>query len=157
MVTLIVFSFFAYSVWVIMRQKRLSAMKNDFIGNMTHELKTPISTIALSSEVLSDPDIVNEPDRLREYARIIRSENERLRTQVERVLQLSTLDKDTMQLKRESVDLHQVARDVAELFKLPVQERRMELKLMLDRGAQQCAWRSRPPDQRGLQPAGQCR
>ena len=131
-VTLIVFSFFAYSVWVIMRQKRLSAMKNDFIGNMTHELKTPISTIALSSEVLSDPDIVNEPDRLREYARIIRSENERLRTQVERVLQLSTLDKDTMQLKRESVDLHQVARDVAASFKLPLQERRMELKLMLE-------------------------
>ena len=131
-VTLIVFSFFAYSVWVIMRQKRLSEMKNDFIGNMTHELKTPISTIALSSEVLSDPAIVHEPERLREYARIIRSENERLRTQVERVLQLSTLDKDTMQLKRETVDLHQVAREVASSFKLPLQERRMELQLKLD-------------------------
>ncbi|HRH37302.1 MAG TPA: HAMP domain-containing sensor histidine kinase, partial [Flavobacteriales bacterium] len=130
--TLIVFSFFAYSVWVIMRQKKLSAMKNDFIGNMTHELKTPISTIALSSEVLSDPAIVNEPDRLREYARIIRSENERLRTQVERVLQLSTLDKDTMELRRETVDLHQVAREVASSFKLPLQERRMQLVLSLE-------------------------
>src|SRR5690606_18023524 len=76
-VTLIVFSFFAYSVWVIMRQKRLSEMKNDFIGNMTHELKTPISTIALSAEVISDPAIAQEPDRLANYARIIRSENER--------------------------------------------------------------------------------
>ena len=131
-VTLIVFAFFAYSVWVIMRQKKLGAMKNDFIGNMTHELKTPISTIALSSEVLSDPNIIHEPERLREYARIIRSENERLRTQVERVLQLSTLEKDGMQLKRETVDLHQIARDVALSFKLPLQERRMELRLSLD-------------------------
>ncbi len=131
-VTLIVFSFFAYSVWVIMRQKRLSAMKNDFIGNMTHELKTPISTIALSSEVLSDPGIVNEPDRLREYARIIRSENERLRIQVERVLQLSTLEKEGLQMKRERVDMHQVSREVAESFKLALLERRMRLDLKLN-------------------------
>jgi len=129
-VTLIVFSFFAYSVWVILRQRKLSEMKNDFIGNMTHELKTPISTIALSSEVLSDPDIVNEPDRLREYARIIRSENERLRTQVERVLQLGTLDKDKLEMKRERVDLHTVAKDVAEHFQLQVRER--NVKLVLD-------------------------
>ncbi|MBP6573372.1 MAG: HAMP domain-containing histidine kinase [Flavobacteriales bacterium] len=131
-VTLIVFGFFAYSVWVILKQKKLSEMKNDFIGNMTHELKTPISTIALSSEVISDPDIVNEPDRLREYARIIRSENERLRTQVERVLQLATLDKDQLDLKREPVDMHQVARDVVEHFKLPLQERNVRLDVELN-------------------------
>ena len=125
-VTLIVFSFFAYSVWIILRQKKLSEMKNDFIGNMTHELKTPISTIALSSEVLSDPRIVDEPDRLREYARIIRSENERLRIQVERVLQLSTLDKDTLDLDRAHVDLHNVIKEVCEHFRLPFQERRVQ-------------------------------
>ncbi|MBK8228820.1 MAG: HAMP domain-containing histidine kinase [Flavobacteriales bacterium] len=131
-VTLIVFSFFAYSVWVIMRQKRLSEMKNDFIGNMTHELKTPISTIALSSEVISDPAIVQEPERLREYARIIRSENERLRTQVERVLQLATLDKDSVAMKREAVDMHLVATAAAESIKLPAQERDMRVELHLD-------------------------
>lgn len=130
-VTLIVFGFFAYSVWVILKQKKLSEMKNDFIGNMTHELKTPISTIALSSEVLSDPGIIHEPDRLREYARIIRSENERLRTQVERVLQLSTLDKDTLELKRETVDMHKVVLDVADHFKLPLLERNTVLELDL--------------------------
>lgn len=131
MVTLIVFIFFAYSVWVILRQKKLSEMKNDFIGNMTHELKTPISTIALSAEVLSDPGIVNEPDRLREYARIIRSENERLRSQVERVLQLSSLDKDKLELKRERVDLHQVLNEVLNSFKLPLQERSNRVELVL--------------------------
>ncbi len=131
-VTLIVLGFFAYSVWVILRQKRLSEMKNDFIGNMTHELKTPISTIALSAEVIADPGIAQEPERLREYARIIRSENERLRTQVERVLQLSTLDKDSLRMKREPVDMHQVARAAADSIKLPAQERGISVHLSLD-------------------------
>jgi two-component system phosphate regulon sensor histidine kinase PhoR len=133
-VTLIVFSFFAYSVWVILRQKKLSEMKNDFIGNMTHELKTPISTIALSSEVISDPAIVHEPERLQAYAHIIRSENERLRTQVERVLQLATLDKGSLELKPEAVDMHVIAREVAEHLLLPLQERRVRLDLKLEAG-----------------------
>jgi two-component system phosphate regulon sensor histidine kinase PhoR len=131
-VTLIVFSFFAYSVWVIMRQKKLSEMKNDFIGNMTHELKTPISTIALSSEVISDPAIINEPDRLQAYARIIRSENERLRTQVERVLQLATLEKGDLELAAERIDMHALVHEVADHFLLPLQERRVELDLDLE-------------------------
>ena len=126
-VTLIVFSFFAYSVWVIMRQKRLSEMKNNFIGNMTHELKTPISTIALSAEVIADPSIVREPDRLAEYARIIRSENDRLRTQVERVLQMARLDKDQMELKRDPVDMRTVVKEVAASLKLALEERSVTL------------------------------
>ncbi len=128
-VTVIVFAFFAYSVWVILRQKRIGQMKNDFIGNMTHELKTPISTIALSSEVLSDPDIVKEPERLKSYANIIRTENERLRTQVERVLQLSTLDRGELHLKREPVDMHRVLRDVATSFRVQLNERGGELAI----------------------------
>jgi two-component system phosphate regulon sensor histidine kinase PhoR len=130
-VTLIVFGFFAYSVWVILRQKKLSEMKNDFIGNMTHELKTPISTIALSSEVLSDPGIVDEPDRLRNYARIIRTENERLRTQVERVLQISAMDKDELNLKQEKVDMHAVVHEVIDHFQLPLQERNVRVEIGL--------------------------
>ena len=122
-VTLIVFAFFAYSVWTILRQKRLGEMRNDFIGNMTHELKTPISTIALSSEVIGDPAIIEQPERLRSYAEIIRTENERLRTQVERVLQLSTLDRGELHLKREPVDMHKVMRAVAASFRVQLAER----------------------------------
>lgn len=133
-VTLIVFSFFAYSVWVILRQRKLSEMKNDFIANMTHELKTPISTIALSSEVLNDPHIVEEPERLREYARIIRNENERLRTQVERVLQLGSLDKDKLELKRERVDMNALAVDIADQFKLHARERHAAFALRTEAG-----------------------
>lgn len=131
-VTLIVFSFFAYSVWVILRQKKLNEMKNDFIGNMTHELKTPISTIALSAEVLSDPNIVNEPERLMDYAKIIGSENERLRTQVERVLQLSTLDKETLELRSETVDMHHLVKEVGASLRLPLAERKVALHMELD-------------------------
>ena len=133
-VTLIVFSFFAYSVWVILRQKRLSEMKNDFIGNMTHELKTPISTIALSSEVISDPGIVREPERLKAYADIIRTENERLRVQVERVLQLSSLDKGELEMTHEPVHMHALIREVRDHFLLPLQERHAVLQLDLDAG-----------------------
>lgn len=123
MVTLIMFAFFAYSMWVILRQKRLGEMKNDFIGNMTHELKTPISTIALSSEVLSDPGIVNEPERLRNYAHIIHAENERLRQQVERVLQLSTLENGGPDLQRTEVDMHELVEEVHRSFAVLLQER----------------------------------
>ncbi|MCB9171190.1 MAG: HAMP domain-containing histidine kinase [Flavobacteriales bacterium] len=131
-VSMIVFAFFGYSVWIIMGQKRLSEMKNDFIGNMTHELKTPISTIALSSEVISDPAIINEPERLAAYAAIIRSENERLRAQVERVLQLATLDQDKLALKRERIDLHERIRHVVDALKLPLEERQGYVDLHLE-------------------------
>ncbi len=134
-VTLIVLAFFGYSVWVIARQKRLAEMKNDFIGNMTHELKTPISTIGLSSQVLADPEIVKDPERLRSYAEIIRAENERLRTQVERVLQLSTMDRGELQLKREPVDMHKVMEAVAGSFALQFKER--EGELLVEPGAAQ--------------------
>lgn len=122
-VTFIMFCFFAYSMWVILRQKRLGEMKNDFIGNMTHELKTPISTIALSSEVLSEPGIANEPERLREYARIIHTENERLRQQVERVLQLATLENGGTNLRLGPVDMNELVKEVARSFEVILKER----------------------------------
>ncbi|MBX2983461.1 MAG: HAMP domain-containing sensor histidine kinase [Flavobacteriales bacterium] len=122
-VSFIMFAFFAYSMWVILRQKRLGEMKNDFIGNMTHELKTPISTIALSSEVLSDPEIIKEPERLRNYARIIHTENERLRQQVERVLQLATLDNGGSDLHMEALDIHELLEDTRNSFTVLLQER----------------------------------
>jgi two-component system phosphate regulon sensor histidine kinase PhoR len=122
-VSFIVFSFFVYSMWVIFRQKRLGEMKNDFIGNMTHELKTPISTIALSSDVLSEPGIAQEPERLRNYARIIHTENERLRQQVERVLQLAKLENGGINLHLEPVDMNELVAEVVRSFEVLLKER----------------------------------
>jgi two-component system phosphate regulon sensor histidine kinase PhoR len=119
-ITFIVFVFFAYAVYVILKQKRLSEMKTDFINNMTHELKTPISTIALSSEVLMGEGIIQNPQRLKQYAELIHNENQRLRMQVEKVLQLATLDKEKVQLKLERLDMHQFLKDACHTLRLTI-------------------------------------
>lgn len=128
----ILFVFFGYSVFVIIRQKRLSEMKTDFINNMTHELKTPISTISLSSEVLMDDQIIQQPDRLRQYAGIIHTENNRLKTQVEKVLQLAALDNQHIELKREPIDFHEIIKKAVGSFELSVNESGGELNCHLN-------------------------
>lgn len=107
-VLLVVLIFFTYVINVILKQKRLSEIKNDFINNMTHELKTPISTISLSSDVLLQPGVEQNTERLQNYARIIKNENQRLQTQVERVLQVARLDKEDLQLNRKRIDIHEL-------------------------------------------------
>jgi two-component system, OmpR family, phosphate regulon sensor histidine kinase PhoR len=110
-VLLVVIIFFTYTLFVILKQKRLSEIQKDFINNMTHEFKTPISTIALSAEVLKDPGIVHQPERLLNYTTIIEKENSRLKQHVERVLQMARLDKEDIGLKKELVDVHQLIND----------------------------------------------
>ncbi len=127
-ITFIVFVFFAYAVYIILKQKRLSEMKTDFINNMTHELKTPISTISLSSEVLMGEDIAQNPKRLRQYAELIHNENQRLRMQVEKVLQLATLDKEKMQLKMERIDMHQNITEACNSLRLTISSENLNIE-----------------------------
>ncbi len=141
-VALIVFGFFTYSMWVILKQKQISEIKNDFIGNMTHELKTPISTISLSSEVLMDPTIAQEPERLGHYAQIIHSENNRLKAQVERVLQLSSMDRNEIRLQLERINVHELLDDIHTSFELPIRDRQGSLTLSKD--ADQCVVEADP-------------
>lgn len=115
-VVVFVVVFFGFSMGIIIRQKRLSEVKNDFINNMTHELKTPISTISLSSELLLRLEDDAEPDRMRKYASIIYKENKRLEQQVERVLNIAKLDKDKVILNKEKVSLDAILDDVKENF-----------------------------------------
>jgi two-component system phosphate regulon sensor histidine kinase PhoR len=110
-VMLVVIFFFVYTLFVILRQRRLSEIQKDFINNLTHEFKTPISTIAISTEVLKDPSIVTNPERLRNYANIIEYENHRLKEQVERVLQVARLDKEDVGFKKEVSDIHLLIRE----------------------------------------------
>lgn len=105
--------FFAYAIFIILRQKRLSELQKDFINNMTHEFKTPISSINISADVISNPAIVNDPDRLKSYGAIIKQENQRLNNQVEKVLQIARIEKSGFELKKESVGLNEVILEVA--------------------------------------------
>jgi two-component system phosphate regulon sensor histidine kinase PhoR len=90
---------------------------------MTHEFKTPISTIGISAEVLSDPEIVNSPERLKNYAEIISGQNKRLESQIEKVLQLAQPDKNKFKLKKEEFDIHKVIKQVGEAFKITVDKK----------------------------------
>ncbi len=111
-VTLVVIFFFGYTLFVILKQRRLSEIQKDFINNMTHEFKTPISTIAISARVLREPGIGQTPERLLNYATIIENENLRLRQQVERVLQVAELDREDVAMKLEPLDVHELIGEV---------------------------------------------
>ncbi len=113
-VLLLVIVFFSYTLFIILKQKRLSEIQKDFINNMTHEFKTPIATIAISSDVLKNPSIVHNPERLLNYASIIGEEANRLKSQVERVLQMASVEKDEIRLKKEAVNLHETIRKAVE-------------------------------------------
>jgi two-component system, OmpR family, phosphate regulon sensor histidine kinase PhoR len=112
-ILLVVMAFFVYSLMLIFRQKRLSEIQNDFINNMTHEFKTPISTISISSEVLMKPEIVNNPERLLSYAAIIRKEAARLKKNVDTVLQTANIAQKIDKLNFEEVDVHELLEDLS--------------------------------------------
>lgn len=105
----------------VVKQKKLAVIKNDFINNMTHELKTPISTISLACEVLNDQDIPKTPERTTHYVNVINSENKRLGTLVENVLQSAVLDKGDFKLKLHEIDVHNIIADVVHQSKVRVE------------------------------------
>ena len=131
-VMLVVIFFFVYTLFVILKQRRLSEIQKDFINNMTHEFKTPISTIAISTEVLKDPAIVHTPERLLNYATIIQNENQRLKQQVERVLQMAKLDEDDIGLKMEETDIHELIREVVKNNLVAIESKRGKVHLELN-------------------------
>ena len=124
---LLVLVFFAYSLYVLFKEKQLSEMKKDFINNMTHELKTPISNIAIASEMLKNPRLFNlseatELQKMRHYANIIQKENERLKGQVERVLTMAFLEEKTLDLKLEHLNINELIEAILINFNLQIQQ-----------------------------------
>lgn len=122
---------FSYAIQTIIRQKKISDIKNDFINNMTHEFKTPISTVALACEALQDEQVAAQPSFQKRYLQIISDENKRLGLQVEKVLQMAALDKKDFKLKLEPLDVHEVIAKAIDNIALQVQKRngRLETKL----------------------------
>jgi two-component system phosphate regulon sensor histidine kinase PhoR len=111
---LVAIIFFVYAIFVILQQKRLSEMQKDFINNMTHEFKTPISSINISADVIMDPLIINDPARLFTYGSVIKQENNRLNQQVDKVLQIARIESQSFHLKKEPIDLNSLILKVAQ-------------------------------------------
>ena len=105
-------------------------MKNDFVNNMTHELKTPISTISLASQMLNDKSIPDEQKNLAQISRIIQTESKQLGFQVERVLQMAIFDHGQLKLKLEEIDLHDIIETVAQNFLLQLDKRDGRLEFL---------------------------
>jgi len=128
---IIIYAFY-YTISTIRKQKKLSVIKNDFISNMTHELKTPISTISLACEALNDPDFsAQQTTGENPYIHMIKDENDRLGVLVERVLQSALIEKGDLKIKEEVLDLHKIITDVAQKFKIQVDNLSGDLSLDL--------------------------
>lgn len=125
---------FLYTIILAFRQKKLTEMKTDFINNMTHELKTPISTISLAGQMLSDPSIRKSPASLEHLSEVITEESKRLRFQVEKVLQMSVFDNTGSALKFTVVDANNVIANVVNTFKIKVEKYGGKLTTMLNAG-----------------------
>jgi len=123
---------FYYSIKTILVQKKLSVVKNDFINNMTHELKTPISTIGLATEMLSDDSISTTDKQRKGYIAMIRDENKRLGTLVESVLQSAVIERGELTLKPEKLEVNELIQEVATNFEIQVNQRGGKVNLKLN-------------------------
>ena len=121
-ILVIIFSF-SFTVSTIIRQKKVSEIKNDFINNMTHELKTPISTISLACQALGDPDIKSRKGIVDNYINVIADENKRLAMVVENVLRTAVMDKGELKLKVVDINMHDVVEQVLQNMKIQLEQR----------------------------------
>lgn len=119
----IIMSIFVVTLLIITKQKKLHEMKTDFVNNMTHELKTPISSISLASQMLKDPSVSINQESVSRMASVIEDESKRLGFQVERVLQMAQLDRGKTILKLKELTLNDIVKKVVRSFELKVKNR----------------------------------
>ncbi|MBN1950497.1 MAG: HAMP domain-containing histidine kinase [Bacteroidales bacterium] len=113
---LIIIGVFSFIIYSMIRQKKISEIRNDFINNMTHEFKTPISTISLASEILMKEEQKPNAERIRKYSNIIYDENKRMQSQVELVLETAQIERQEVKLKKEPHDIHEILRNTGKCF-----------------------------------------
>ena len=120
------------TIIIILRQKNVNTMKNDFINNMTHELKTPISTISLAAQMLQEESVAQSPQMLKQMSTVIRDETKRLSIHVEKVLQMAMFEKNNSTLKLTEIKINSLIRDVISSFSLKVTNRGGKIVTKLD-------------------------
>ncbi|MBB5440114.1 two-component system phosphate regulon sensor histidine kinase PhoR [Pedobacter sp. AK017] len=129
---LVLIFIFAYTIYTILRQKKISEMKTDFINNMTHEFKTPVATIMIASEALKDPEVVADKSRISRLAGIIYDENVRLGNHIERVLSIARLEKKELKLEHKEVNIHDLITAVVDSMNLQLQKKNARVTLNLE-------------------------
>jgi two-component system, OmpR family, phosphate regulon sensor histidine kinase PhoR len=117
----IILGSFIYTMRIVFRQKKLGDMKNDFINNMTHELKTPIATINMATDIISNPNM--QPDKMKRFINIIRQENDRMNANVSNILQMTLIDREEFKLKLTAINLHDVILTAADYIQLQVDKK----------------------------------
>jgi len=128
---LIVIFSFGYVVYVVFRQKKISQMRTDFINNMTHELKTPLATISLAADAITNKNVLARPEKIHHFIRIIKEENQRMLAQVNRVLQMAVLDQGKERMLFRPVDVHDLLQRAAKHMKLVVKSKGGSIQLAL--------------------------
>jgi two-component system, OmpR family, phosphate regulon sensor histidine kinase PhoR len=123
---------FGYTIFSILKQKKISEMKTDFINNMTHEFKTPVSTIMIASEALKDEEIIEDKTRVARLANIIYEENERLGSHIERVLNIARIEKNDFKLDKKPLDVNELISEVLDSMQLILQKSSARVDLHLD-------------------------
>ncbi len=130
--TLMMLGTFGYTIYSIIKQKKLAQIKSDFINNMTHEFKTPIATISLAIDNMLHPLIKADTKAMEKFGRIIKKENDRMNHQIERVLEAARFERQDINLKMEALDLHDLLRDLTDTFKMEMDDNRGDIKLSLN-------------------------
>jgi two-component system phosphate regulon sensor histidine kinase PhoR len=129
---LVLIAAFYLTVRTLIRQKKLSEIKNDFINNMTHEFKTPIATISLAVDALKNEKVMSDPKKMIYFSSIIKEENQRMNRQVETILKSALMERQEVQLVLKPIHVHQVINDVVDNFMLRIQEKQGTLEVSLE-------------------------
>lgn len=130
--TLFILITFFFTLRTILNQKKLSEIKSDFINNMTHEFKTPIATINLATDNIANPMIIQKPQHISPFLKIIKEENQRMNNQVERVLQMSLIEKGDFQLLPVKTDLHHLINNAVNKIKLLAEQKSASINTKLE-------------------------
>jgi two-component system phosphate regulon sensor histidine kinase PhoR len=130
--TIIICAAFYLTIYTMLRQKKLSEIKNDFINNMTHEFKTPIATISLAVDAIRNEKVQKDVSKLSYFSEIIKEENQRMNRQVETILKSALMDRQEVQLNLKPLHVHTFIRDVADNFMLRLHEKQGSLEMDLN-------------------------
>ncbi len=123
---------FALSIYYILRQKKISEMKSDFINNMTHEFKTPIATISVASDSITNEKVLGNPERIKYFAGMIKKENTRMNRQVEDILTIARLDRKDFEFSWETIDVHDLIKDAVQGIVLQIDKRGGKIETHFD-------------------------